>query len=134
MTSPLTATTISTATPTLTAATDLPNYPLAAVASAAQVVLAVLVVLAALAASVVQATVRRSYLPAAIRGSITHNIAAARHTPTEPQRLGTVVLHAAIPCPTDRRVHGRTLIRELGNSPRRACRTVALVPVQAPGI
>ena len=115
MTSPLTATTISTAIPTSAAATELPNYPLARVALA---VLEAWVVLAAsggwegpvvpvasaaqgalvvLAASVVQATVRRSYLPAVIPGNITRSTVAALLTLTEPLPIGLVARHAAIP-------------------------------------
>ena len=91
---------------------------------------------AGVVAWVVQATVHRSYLPAVIPGSITRSTVVARLTPTEPLRIGSVALHAAIPCPTDRRMHVRTSVRNLGSSRQGAaiCRTVARVPAQAPGI
>ena len=118
MTSPLTATTISTAIPTSAAATELPNYPLARVALAvleAWVVLAASggwegpvvpvasaaqggwVAWAVQGAWAVQATVRRSYLPAVIPGSITRSTVAALLTLTEPLPIGLVARHAAIP-------------------------------------
>ena len=71
---------------------------------------------------------------AAAIGNTIRSTVAAPLTGTEILRIDSAVVHAAIPWPTDRQVHGRTKIRELGNSPREACRTVAPVPAQAPGI
>jgi hypothetical protein len=70
---------------------------------------------------------------AAATGNTTPSTAAAHLIPTEPLRIGSAVIHAAILWPTDRQMHGETLIRGLGNSLQGAaiCRTVAEVPVLA---
>jgi hypothetical protein len=87
-------------------------------------------------ATLATAIVHHNNLPeaAAAIGNTIRSTVAAPLTGTETLRIDSAVVHAAIPWPTDRQVHGRTKIRELGNSPREACPTAALVPAQAPGI
>ncbi len=50
-------------------------------------------------------------------GNITRSTVAAPLTPTEPLRIGSVVLHAAIPWPTDRQMHGRTKVAQARQQP-----------------
>ena len=84
----------------------------------------------------VQATVRRSYLPAVIPGSITRSTVAARLTQTEPLPIDSVARHAAILWQIASQMLVRTLVRNLGSSLRGAatCPAVVQAPVPELGI